>query len=364
VRTLTQEQARRIAVRAQLLRADRPTDVMSVVRRLGSLQADPTKVVAPNAELVLWSRLGPTFDPAELEEARVTGRLVELRGHLHPAEDVALYRAEMAQWPFTGPRKEWQQGVLDWMEANDHTRVEILDKLRVEGALPATEFPDTTALPWESSGWNNDRNIRMMLGQLELRGEIATAGWEDRERIWDLAERVYPDDPVVPLEEAYAIRADRRLRALGVDLRRITTMTGLQLADDAGEKVRIEGVPGRWRVHPDHLDDDWEPRCALLSPLDRLVFDRQRMERLFGFDYQLEMYKPAAKRKWGYWAMPILWGEQLVGKLDATADHDAGVLHVDAVHEDGRWTKAMRYAVDAEIESLATWLDLTEHRSS
>ncbi len=149
---MTAEQARRIAVHAQLLSADRPSDLMSVVRHLGALQADPTRVVAPNAELVLWTRLGPAFDAAELEEARVTGRLVELRGLLRPAEDLALYRAEMAAYPFVGPRKEWQQSVADWVEANDHTRREILDKLRVEGALPSSEFPDTTALPWESSG--------------------------------------------------------------------------------------------------------------------------------------------------------------------------------------------------------------------
>ena len=88
----------------------------------------------------------------------------------------------------------------------------------------------------------------------------------------------------------------------------------------------VEGLRGTWRVDPAYLEDldAFEGRTALLSPLDRLVFDRKRMEELFEFDYQLEMYKPAAKRRWGYWALPVLHGDALVGKVDATADRDAG----------------------------------------
>lgn len=362
MRELTRSEARRIAIRAQLLDARRPADMMSVIRHLDGLQDDPTSVIAPSAELVLWTRLGPTWDPQELEDALVSGQLIDLRGHLYPAEFIAAYRAEMRAWPFNGPLKEWQQTEHDWMIANDHTAQEILDKLQVEGALPSTEFPDTTAIPWQSSGWNNDRNIRMMLSRLELRGDIATAGWEGKERLWDLATRVYPDGPEIGLQEGYELRAERRLRSLGIDRRRVSTMAGLQLTVDFGEPVSIDGVPGRWRVHPDYLDDDFDPRAAILSPLDRLIFDRDRMERIFVFDYQLEMYKPRAKRRWGYWAMPVLYGDELVGKVDATADHDSGLLRVDAVHEDGRWNKVMRADVDAEVDSLAQWLALVVER--
>ena len=96
---------------------------------------------------------------------------------------------------------------------------------------------------------------------------------------------------------------------------------------------------GTWRVDPAYLGLPFEGRTALLSPLDRLVFDRKRLLEIFDFDYQLEMYKPAAKRRWGYWAMPILYGDRLVGKLDATADRKAGVLRVDAIHQDVAFDK-------------------------
>jgi len=359
VHQLSRADARRIAVRAQLLHADRPTDLIDLVRHLNVLQVEPTAAIAPSAEVVAWSRLGASFDRADLEAAIVTGALVELRSMLRPAADIALFRAEMAAWPGPGELTDWQEDQRDWLETNDDCRRDILEKLYDEGPLPSRELPDTTLLPWESSGWNNDRSRRMLLELMVKRGEVASAGYEGRERLWDLAERVYPDDPVVPLDEALHIRATRRLHALGLARAKTTEAPGEpHHVGELGEPAVIEGVRGKWRVDPAYLDEPLDGRAAVLSPLDRLVFDRKRMVELFEFDYQLEMYKPAAKRRWGYWAMPILYGDRLVGKLDATADRDAGVLRVDAVHEDEPFGKAMRTGVDREIESLAIWLGL------
>jgi len=199
----------------------------------------------------------------------------------------------------------------------------------------------------------------MLLELMVKRGEVASAGYEGRDRLWDLAERVYPDDPVVPLEEALHIRATRRLQAIGLARAKAAEAPGEpNYVGEVGEPAVIEGVRGTWRVDPAYLEQALDGRAALLSPLDRLVFDRKRMVEIFEFDYQLEMYKPAAKRRWGYWAMPILYDDRLVGKLDATADREAGVLRVDAVHEDEPFDKAMRTAVDREIETLAIWLRL------
>ena len=155
-----------------------------------------------------------------------------------------------------------------------------------------------------------------------------------------------------------------RLSALGI-ARAKSTKLPLEPVDvgEVGEPAVVEGVRGRWRVDPDRLDpaeldQSLEGRAALLSPFDRLLADRRRMDEIFEFDYVLEMYKPVAQRRWGYYALPILYGDRLVGKLDATADRKDGVLRVAAVHEDEPFTKAMTTAVKREIADLATWLDL------
>ena len=120
----------------------------------------------------------------------------------------------------------------------------------------------------------------------------------------------------------------------------------------------VEGVKGTWRVDPALLGQPFSGRAALLSPFDRLIHDRKRTVELFEFDYQLEMYKPAAKRRWGYFALPVLYGDRLVGKLDATADRKAGVLRVNAIHQDVPFDKAMTSAVEHEVKDLAHWLGL------
>jgi uncharacterized protein YcaQ len=276
-----------------------------------------------------------------------------------PAADLALLRAEMALWPGAEPLSEWREDLRDWVDANNACRLDILDRLRMDGPLPSGELPDTCVVPWRSSGWNDNRNLRMMLAMLVERGEVASAGRDGRDRLWDLAERIYPPGPAVPYEEAQRERDRRRLRALGIARARVTFPPGEpNHVGEAGEPAVVEGVRGSWRVDPELLDRRFTGRTALLSPLDRLIIDRKRMAEIFEFDYQLEMYKPVATRRWGYWAMPVLHGDRLVGKLDATADRDAGVLRIDALHEDEPFPKATAAAVEREIADLARWLGL------
>ncbi|MPZ97511.1 MAG: winged helix-turn-helix domain-containing protein [Propionibacteriales bacterium] len=359
VHELSRTDARRIAVQAQLLTKQRPTDLIETVRRLSLLQLEPTKAIAPSAELVLWSRLGSAFDPQELWDAADEQRLIELHQTLRVADDIALFRAEMAEWPGSGELSEWREDLRDWVTANNACRRDILERLRADGPLPTSELPDTCVVPWASSGWNNNRNVRMMLDKLVQRGEVAAAGGSGRERLWDLASRIYPDDPVPPVEEALRLRDERRLTALGIARAKSTRLPFEPIdVGEAGEPAVVEGVRGQWRVDPAQLSQPFAGRAALLSPFDRLLADRKRMSELFEYDYILEMYKPAAKRRWGYYALPILYCDRLVGKLDATADRDAGVLRVAAVHRDVPFSKAMTAAVDREIKDLARWLRL------
>jgi uncharacterized protein len=358
--TLTRRDARRIAIRAQWLQRDRPVNLVDLLRQITLLQIDWTAAIAPSADLVLWSRLGSRYRPADLERALETAELVRFRGTIRPAEDIALYRAEMAAWPGAGELLPWQEHQREWVEANDACRRDILYRLETSGPLSVRDLPDTCAVPWRSTGWNNNRNVALLLEMMEARGEVAVAARERNQRLWDLAERVYPDGPTIPLDKAARLRNERRLAALGIARSRgpACPVEPLDVAE-AGEDAVVDGVRGRWRVDPTLLDQPFEGRAALVSPFDRLLHDRKRMTELFEFDYALEMFKPAAKRRWGYYALPVLYGDRLVGKLDATADRDARALRVNALHWDVDPSRAMTTAVDREIDELAEGLGFT-----
>jgi uncharacterized protein len=355
VHKLTKAQARRIAVRAQLLDAPRPTDLLAVVQRLTLLQIDPTAAVAPNADLVAWSRLGSAYEPAHLQQALEQERtLFEHNALVRPMSDLGLYIAGAADWPS-------RESLRAWLRDNDTFRRDILERLGSSGPLTSRDIPDTCVVPWASTGWTNNRNVTQMLEFMMMRGEVAIAGRVKRERLWDLAERVYPADVVVPtVEEADRAKNERRLAALGIARQKTTAMPVEPIdVGDAGEPAVVEGTKGEWRVDPGALDQPFEGRTALLSPFDRLVHDRARTLELFDFEYTLEMYKPAAKRRWGYFALPILHDERLVGKVDAIADRKAAVLRVHAIHQDVKFTRAMTKAVQAELDDLASWLGLS-----
>ncbi len=354
VHRLTKADARRIAVRAQLLDATRPTELVSLVERLTLLQIDPTSAIAPSADLVAWSRLGPSYRTADLKRALEQDRtLFEFNAVVRPMRDLGLYLAGASERP------SYQQS-RDWLRDNDRFRRDVLDRLASSGPLSSRDIPDTSVVPWPSSGWTNDRNVTQMLEFLMMRGEVAIAGRVGRERLWDLADRMYPSDVDVPsVEDATRRKNERRLASLGI-ARRKTRATPVEPVDvgEAGEPAVVDGVKGEWRVDPAALGDDFEGRTALLSPFDRLIHDRVRAMELFDFEYTLEMYKPAANRRWGYYALPILHEDRLVGKVDAVADHKASVLRVNAIHEDVRFTRTMTTAVRAELGDLASWLGL------
>jgi uncharacterized protein YcaQ len=352
---LTKAQARRIAVRAQMLDAPRPTELLAVVQQLTLLQVDPTAAIAPNADLVAWSRLGSAYQPEHLKQALEQDRtLLEHNALIRPMSDLGLYLAGASDWP------DYER-TRAWLRDNDHFRRDILKVLGSSGPLTSRDIPDTSVVPWASSGWTNNRNVTQMLEIMMMRGEIAISGRVGRERVWDLADRVYPADVAVPsVEEAERAKNERRLASLGIAREKARAMPMEPVhVGEAGEPAVVEGVKGEWRVDPAALGEDFEGRTALLSPFDRLIHDRVRAEELFDFEYTLEMYKPAAKRRWGYFALPILHYDRLVGKLDAVADRKASVLRVNAIHEDVKFTRPMTKGVQAELENLASWLGLS-----
>jgi uncharacterized protein YcaQ len=354
VHRLTKAQARRIAVRAQLLDAPRPTELLTVVHRLTLLQIDPTAAIAPSADLVAWSRLGSAYEPAHLRQGLEQDRtLFEHNALVRPMSDLGPYLAGAADWPSYDSTRAW-------IRDNDTFRRDILELLGDSGPLSSRDIPDTCVVPWASTGWTNNRNVTQMLECLMMRGEVAIAGRVGRERLWGLAERVYPADVVIPsVDEAERVKNERRLASLGIARQKGRAMPMEPIhVGEAGEPAVVEGTKGEWRVNPAALAEDFEGRTALLSPFDRLVHDRVRAQELFDFEYTLEMYKPKASRRWGYYALPVLHNHRLVAKVDATADRRASVLQVHAIHQDVRFTRTMTKAVQSELEDLASWLGL------
>jgi uncharacterized protein YcaQ len=304
--TVSLAQARRIAVRSQLLDGS-ARGVLATVRHLGFLQIDTVSAVAPPQQLVLWSRLGP-FDPAELDRLLWQERkLFEHGAFIRPIEDLPLVLAR-ARRP--RGRLKWERRADEWLAANRTFHRYVLRELERRGPLLSRELEDRSVVTWGSTGgWWGSRNVTLMLEVLHGHGEIAVAGRRGGQRLWTLAEAWYPPVETIPLEEAERVLAERRFRALGVR----------------------PGPNGGWEVHPDAADGPIPKRTTFLSPFDRLIYDRDRAEALFGFHYRLEMFVPKAKRQYGYYVLPILRGDRVIGRIEPIVDRKAGVLRVKGV---------------------------------
>jgi len=319
------EEARRIAVRAQLLDGS-ATDVLSTVRRLGFLQIDVVSSVAPPQHLVLWSRLGRGYDRAELDrllwEERV---LFEWNAFIWPIEDLPLVRARILSWR-RSTRYASERWVRGFLAENRSFRRYVLRELERRGPLLSRELEDRAAGEPLDSRWHGSRRVGLMLTSLHLRGEVAVAGRRGGQRLWDLATRWYPETETVPLREAERIRAERRFRSQGVRL-----------------------VKGEWEAHPEAVDGPVPDRVTLLSPFDRLIYDRDRAEALWNFRYRLEMFVPKAKREYGYYVLPLLVGENVVGRAEPRFDRKTRTLELL-----GAWGDTSR--LDEALRELAAWL--------
>jgi uncharacterized protein YcaQ len=323
-RKVSLEEARRIAVRAQLLDGS-ARGVLDTVHALGFLQLDPVAAVARPQHLVLWSRLGP-FDTAELDRLLwVERRLFEWNAFIWPIETLPLIRARMRA-SRRASSYSWERRRREFLKQNVGFRRYVLHELDRRGPLLARELEDRSAQRRDAHRWFGSRQVAQMLEALHRVGEVAVVGRRGGQRVWDLAERWYPETEVMPLRKADRLLEEQRFRAIG---------------------VRLEG--GEWRAHPDVSDAPVPERVTLLSPFDRLVHDRDRTEALFGLRYRLEMYVPAAKREYGYYVLPILVGDRIVGRVEPRFDRRAGKLEVL-----GTWGDTSR--LEEALASLAAFL--------
>ena len=349
---LTRDEARRIAVRAQLLDAVRPGDVVEVAEQLGAIKIDPTAVIAPAEHTILWSRIGYAYEPGQLKKAVERDRLLfEFDGAFRPIGLLPLMLPAMRHWP----RRE---STKQWLEANDRFRADVITRLRADGPLLASDIDDTAQVSRPPDGWSGANQVPIMLDFLSRQGVAAISGREGRHRRWDLAERVYPDDlPEFADDEAARLLDERRLKAAGI-AKQPSPWTPV---GQAGEPAVIEGMTQKWRVDPEAvaaLEEDDGGRVAFLNPYDGMLFDRPRLRDIFEFDYVLEQFKPKPQRRYGLFAHPILMGDRFVGMLEASVDRDQKLLNIAAVHEFTGLDLGELEMVRAEIGELAAWLGI------
>ncbi len=361
------------------------------MRDLGCLQIDPISVVARSPLLVLWSRLG-AYDPAHLDALLWRERkLFEYWAHCASivlTEDYPIHHALMRH--YVADDSPWSRRVRQWIKDNDTLRRAILTRIRRDGPLPARELAEDGIAPqaWVSTGWTSGRNVSRMLDFLWMQGKIMVAGREGLQKIWDLSARCLPESTPrerTPERDVVRIAAERSLRALGVATARQISQhfirgryPGLQgvlaklEAEGRIERAQIVDAArgavwrGEWYIHTDdvlrleRLARDWQPRTTLLSPFDNLICDRARTNLLFDFDYTIEIYVPAAKRKYGYYVLPILRGDRLIGRIDPTMDRANARLTINAVYAERDAPKSAARAVADAVGDLAAFLGAKE----
>jgi uncharacterized protein YcaQ len=384
--TLSLAQARRALLLAQGLLEPRPTgagrpEVLAAIDQMHALQIDTISVVARSPYLVLFSRLG-TYDPAELEAALAEGDLFEHWSHaacfLGIADYPAYRRLMLEQWSTAGSGWYHARG-QQWLEANTALVEAVLARIREGGPVRSADFERSDGQ--KGNGWWDWKEEKLALELLLTRGDLMVSRRLNFHRFYDLRERVLPgwdDSQAPPAGEAIDRLVLGAVRALGAgradwvsaylqSLRLGVARAGAALASLAArgelQAYAMEGSRLPVYVHPAHaarlagLGRVAQPRTELLSPFDPVTWDRKRALELFGFDYRIECYTPAPKRVYGYFTLPILHGEALVGRLDPKAHRKAGVFEVRSLHlEPGvAVTAELAEGVRGAVRRLAEW---------
>jgi uncharacterized protein YcaQ len=395
MRTISRQTARRLFIQRQRLNDPDPateaSGILDVVRDLGCLQLDPISAVARSHQLVVRSRVG-NYDLAALDQLLWTDRsLFEYWAHMASivlTEDYPIHALFMRTYAREEATGKVSQRYQQWLTVNQQLRRHILQELQRRGPLPARVFENKTekGAGWYSSGWTSGRDVSQMLDYLWTTGKIMVAGRSGIQKLWNLSERCLPDwTPREKLPEKEVVRraVQKSLRALGVGTSQhinqhftrkryphLKETLHALLAEGLIEKVRVENDKADWFIHTADVplldrieaDDFAFERITLLSPFDNLICDRARTAKLFNFDFRVEIYTPQHKRQYGYYVLPILHGDRLIGRIDPKMDREHGRLHIHAVHaeKDAPLNRKTARSIRAAIEDLATFLGATD----
>jgi hypothetical protein len=371
--------ARRIALAAQGFAEARPAGrvdrghLRRLVDRIGLLQIDSVNVLVRAHELPAFGRLGPYPRTLIKESTEVHRDLFEYWGHaacLMPMATQPLWR-----WRMEHLRDRWQGSVDRIERERPGYAAAVLAEVRDRGPIAAGDLTDGGTATGSWWGWAHGKSV---IESLFWAGDLSVAGRRNGfERLYDLTERVVPADilaaPTPSIEDAHRELVRIASRALGVATRRDIFNYFYLRADRTAASIRelveegalapvtVEGwsEPGYLATtvrRPRRVD-----ARALLAPFDPLVFDRDRVERLFGMRYRIEIYTPAPKRVYGYYVLPFLLGDSLVGRIDLKADRARSTLLVQAAHgEPGVDVPVVAAALAEELRVMAGWLELDD----
>jgi uncharacterized protein YcaQ len=333
--------------------------------------------------LVLWSRLGQ-YNRDHLHQLIYEERqLFEYWAHAASivlTEDYPIHEYMMRHYGHGGG--VWSKRLHKWVGDNEEFKQYILTEIDRRGPLLTKDFDDQSKVPWASGGWSTGRSVAYMIDYLWTKGEIFVSKRDGLKRWWDLAPRVMPEwtpDGGWTAEELTRDAAQKSLKALGIGRERdigrhfvekryhkLKNVLKKLQKDGLIIPVEIEGWPDQWFIHRDTLpqveaiqNGDWHPRTTLLSPFDNLIRDRDRTELMWDFYYRIEIYVPQAKREYGYYVLPILHGDTLIGRVSPRMDRKKKVLNVEAVYveDNAPVNKETGRAVRGAIENLAQFLE-------
>ncbi|MCP4168165.1 MAG: winged helix-turn-helix domain-containing protein [Chloroflexi bacterium] len=388
---LTPTQARRLAITKQRLADPQPKPstrgILDVFRDLGCIQIDPIRAVERTQYLVLWSRLGK-YALSDLDRLVFEDKqLFEYWAHaasivLIKNYPIHRYQAQRFAKAMDGQGvSAWEKRLGKWFQANEAFHHYVLEEMDQQGPRALSDLEDRSTKNWESSGWTSNRRLAMMIQMMWERGEIMVVERQGSKKKWDLAERWLPDwtpSEVLAAEEVSYRSVQIALRALGAGTEKhirnhftrgfypeLESALNRLLAEGRILSVDIADWPEQWYMHADDIplleqitDANWQPRTTLLSPFDNLICDRDRTELMWDFRFRIEIYVPKAKRKYGYYVLPILHSDRLIGRIDPKLDRKTGILHINAVHiePDAPGDTETGQAVAATIVDLAEWL--------
>jgi len=387
---ISMKTARRLAIAAQQLVGPYPEatsqTLLETLRQIRCLQMDPIRAVERTQYLVLWSRLGQ-YDPSLFHDLVYQEKMLfEYWAHAASfvlTEDYPLHEYMMRHYGQSG--SGWSRRVAAWATENSEFRAYILDEIQQRGPLLTGEFEDQSKVPWDSGGWSSGRSVAYMLDYLWTSGQIMVARREGLKRWWDLSERVL-DETIRQggwdAEQVTRDAAQKSLRALGIGTQRdmerhfiekrypnLKDVLPMLIQEGAVQQIEVEKSEQKWLIHEDTLplleaieSGQWKPRTTLLSPFDNLIRDRDRTELMWDFYYRIEIYVPKAKRQYGYYVLPILHGDQLIGRIDPNMDRKKGILTINAVYVEPttRMSQTTGKAVAQAIKRLGKFLGAKE----